>query len=122
MTTSASHAASEPRYFAAAPSKATTTATETRHDDVVRASTQSTVHDAAQSIGGVPPRPADTSAREGSGGAAKAGHGECVVLVLLLAIRVVVRARSGGLSTAGGKDGRCVAGTFARPEAGRVVV
>lgn len=73
MTTNVSHgstptpaSASKPRYLAATPSKAATTATETRHDDIVGANTHSAVRDAAQSIGGVPPRPADTSARDRS--------------------------------------------------------
>jgi len=100
----------------------TTTAsptTESRHGDVVRTGTR-TARRASRDTGGAPP--CSASARSGGGGPAKAGYDERVVLVVLFAIRVVVRGCGGRLGAAGCEDGGGVSGTLACPEAGRVVV
>jgi len=76
---------------------------------------------AAQGVGGVPPCPTGPGTRDG-GGTAEARHRECILFVILIAVRVVVRACRSGLGASRAEDGRCVAGTLARPEAGCVVI
>ena len=81
------------------------------HVVVVCAGTHSDVR-ATRRVSRIPPRTAPTCVRDG---------GRAVV-VLCLAVPVVVRARSQGLSDARGKDRRRVAESLAHPEKGRVVV
>jgi hypothetical protein len=76
---------------------------------------------AARGVGGVPPSPTGAHTRDG-GGTAEARHRECIIFVILIAVRVVVRACRRRLGASRTEDGSCVAGTLARPEAGRVVV
>jgi hypothetical protein len=112
-------ATAQPRYFVAATTEAAASATKARHD-VVRARTNSAMH-AARGVGRVPPCPTGPGTRDG-GGTAKARHRECILFVILIAVRVVVRACRSGLGASRAKDGRRIAGTLARPEAGCVVI
>ncbi len=70
--------------------------TQPRHVVVVCAGAHSAVR-AARRLGRIPPRTAPTGVHDG-GWAAEAGHCECIIVVLCLAVPAVVRSRSRGLS------------------------
>jgi hypothetical protein len=55
-------------------------------------------------------------------GPARARYDKHTVLIILVAICVVIRGRGGWLGTTRHKGGGSVAGTLARPEAGRMVI